>query len=76
MQTKQENVPYGVAFGVTKANWSSGLFTSIGDSGMVRYVILEKVAAIKSPDWAFKFAGRGKLKIRFRSLLIERFVTH
>ena len=44
----------------------------MGDSGFRRYVLAEKMASGKLPDWAFKFEGQGKLKVRFRSLLVER----
>ena len=72
MQTVQENVAHGVAFGVTKAMWSRGLLTPLGDSGFRRYVLAERMESGRRPDWAFKFEGQGNLKVRFRSLLVER----
>ncbi len=71
MQTVQTEVPYGVAFGVVNANWSGGLLTPLGDSGMVRYALTE-VHGDGDPDWAFRFAGKGNLKVRFSGLWIER----
>ena len=71
MQTVQSDVPVGVAFGLSRAVWSGGLLTPLGDSGMVRYALTEKLAGDK-PKWAFKFAGQGNLKVRFAKLWIER----
>ena len=71
MQTVQADVPHGVAFGLSRAVWSCGLLTPLGDSGMVRYALSETVAGNK-PKWAFKFAGKGNLKVRFAKLWIER----
>ena len=71
MQTVQTAVPYGVAFGVVHANWSGGLLTPIGDSGIIRYA-LKEVHGGGMPDWAFRFAGKGNLKVRFSKLWIER----
>ena len=71
MHTVQTDVPYGVAFGVARATWSGGLLTPLGDSGMVRYALVEKHGGGK-PSWAFKFAGKGNLKVRFARLWIER----
>ena len=71
MQTVQTEVPYGVAFGVVNANWSGGLLTPLGDSGMVRYALTE-VHGGGMTDWAFRFAGKGNLKVRFSKLWIER----
>ena len=71
MQTVQTAVPHGVAFGVVNASWSGGLLTPIGDSGMVRYALTE-VHGDGEPNWAFRFAGKGNLKVRFLKLWIER----
>ena len=71
MQTVQADVPVGVAFGLSRAVWSGGLLTPLGDSGMVRYALTETLAGDK-PKWAFKFAGKGNLKVRFAKLWIER----
>ena len=71
MQTVQTAVPVGVAFGLSRAVWSGGLLTPLGDSGMVRYALTETLAGDK-PKWAFKFAGHGNLKVRFAKLWIQR----
>ena len=67
----QTDVPHGVAFGVTRAMWSSGLLTPIGDSGMVRYALAETLRGDNS-KWAFRFEGKGNLKVRLAKLWIER----
>ena len=71
MQSVQENVPHGVQFGVDRPSWASGLLTPVGDSGVRRYVLTEKLRR-ENPDWAFKFAGVGNLKVRFLKMQIER----
>ena len=71
MHAVQTDVPYGVVFGVSRAVWSGGLLTPIGDSGMLRYALVEELRGDK-PSWAFKFAGKGNLKVRFAKLSIER----
>ena len=71
MQSVQANVPHGVQFGVERPSWAGGLLTPVGDSGVRRYVLTEKLRR-ENPDWAFKFAGVGNLKIRFLKMLIER----
>ena len=38
---------------------------------MVRYALVEVLRGDK-PSWAFKFAGKGNLKVRFAKLWIER----
>ena len=71
MRTVQTDVPHGVAFGVTRAMWSSGLLTPIGDSGMVRYALAETLRGDNS-KWAFRFEGKRNLKVRLAKLWIER----
>lgn len=71
MHTVQENVPCGVVFGVDRAIWASGIITPVGDSGMMRYVFDAGTDPGKT-DQAFKFAGKGGLRIKFSSLRIDR----